>query len=102
MRSHMRNRTSVAGMTLAALLLFGCVPARAADARASYDDGDANYLKVAYHFLYPVGKLAEILVFRPLHAVAVRTQPIPSVEGYEERESGRCITFRPARSCTRD
>jgi len=90
----MRRMTMLAAVTAFACLLT------ASPASADYDDGDAGYLKVAYYFLYPVGKVAELFVFRPLHAVASASMPDP-LEFETIDSTSRCIGFRPQRGCSR-
>jgi hypothetical protein len=85
---------------LCALLLSPAAPAAATADVAPYEDSDSNYLKVIYHFIYPVGKVAELFFFRPVHTVGTLTQPDP--RAYEaEEDSGACLSFRPTRRCSR-
>jgi hypothetical protein len=92
----MRNRLIAAVLLSSAL--FAAVPARAADI-APYEDRDSNALKVAYYFVYPVGKTLEFLVFRPLHTISALTQPDPDQFRAEQHESNPTgwITRRPSR-----
>jgi hypothetical protein len=76
------------------------IPARADDP-VPYDDRDSNYLMVLYHFVYPIGKLAEIVFFRPLHTIASFSQPDPRRSVTEGEDVTRCVSFRPSRSCSR-
>ncbi len=78
------------------LLLLGATPAGAA---SDYSDVDSNPLKLVYFAVYPVAKVVEWTVFRPLHLVTSRFIPDPS--GHSE--SRRACTLpgrRPLRSCT--
>jgi len=90
----------------AALGVFALTVGLAASARAAdiapYDDDDSNILKVAYYFVYPVGKLAELLVFRPLHTISALSQPDPDFN-VSELPVGvpECLAFRPNRVCSR-
>jgi hypothetical protein len=89
----------------AAVLAASCLLAMPARARAidyvPYDDErDSNYLKVMYHFVYPFGKAAELVFFRPLHTIAGLSQPDPD-NPRDEDDIGACITFRPERKCSR-
>jgi hypothetical protein len=84
------------------VLVSGASSVLAASDIAPYnDERDSGYLKVLYRFVYPVGKLAEVFVFRPIHAFAGATlQPDPDSPA-EEDAVGACITFRPMRKCGR-
>ena len=91
----------------AALCLFALTMGLAASARATdiapYDDQDSNVLKVAYYFVYPVGKLAELLVFRPLHTISALSQPDPDFNVSESPVGvAECLAFRPNRVCSRE
>jgi hypothetical protein len=101
------NRTvrKLATAAAATLLVVSCLVAMPQTARATdyvpYDDQrDSNYLKVLYHFVYPVGKIAELTFFRPLHTIAGLTQPDPDMYDINDHV-GSCITFRPERGCSR-
>jgi len=95
----------VKGRLVAAVLLssalLAAVPSRAADI-APYRDRDSNYLKVAYYFVYPVGKLAELVIFRPLHLMSALSQPDPDlVDASQGEDVSHCLSFRPTRRCGR-
>jgi hypothetical protein len=76
--------------------------APAVDVAPYRDERDSNYLKVLYRFAYPVGKIAEVFIFRPMHAFAGATlQPDPDTR-YEGSRVGACLTFRPMRKCSRE
>jgi hypothetical protein len=91
----------------AALWVFALTIGLAASARAAdiapYEDDDSNILKVAYYFVYPVGKLAELLVFRPLHTISALSQP-EATFNVSESPGGvsDCLAFRPNRACSRE
>ena len=93
-----RSRTWLAAAV--AMWLLCAAPVRAEDIAPYRDDRDSNYLKVLYHFVYPVGKAAEMFFFRPLHAFTGVTQPDPD-RRYEDTDIGSCLTFRPQRKCSR-
>ena len=96
-----RIATAVAGILLAGSCLLALPSrARATDYVPYDDERDSNYLKVMYHFVYPVGKVAEMFFFRPLHTfTGGLTQPDPDVEQTGDDVSA-CITFRPERKCS--
>jgi hypothetical protein len=56
---------------------------------------------VLYHFTYPVGKVAELVFFRPLHVIASFSQPDPHYDATRETSVRECIGFRPTRRCSR-
>ena len=93
--------TARAALAIAATCLLSMPRlARATDYGPYDDERDSNYLKVMYHFVYPVGKAAEMFFFRPLHAfTSGLTQPDPDMARTEDHV-GACITFRPERSCS--
>ena len=96
--SHRRRTAAVA--FAAVLTIASSTPAAASDP-VPYDDHDSNYLKVLYHFTYPVGKVAELVFFRPLHVIASFSQPDPRRDKTAEDSIGECIGFRPSRKCSR-
>ena len=84
------------------VLLSGASLARAVDIAPYEDERDSNYLKVLYRLVYPFGKVAEVFVFRPMHAFAGAVgQPDPDVRA-DDDNLGACLTFRPMRKCGRD
>jgi len=97
-----RRRMRVLAALFAAAIAVQSASALATDV-APYDDyRDSNYLKVIYHFVYPVGKVAELFFFRPLHAFTGAVgQPDPDRHP-DEDNIGACIAFRPERRCSRD
>ena len=95
-----RIASAVAGILLAGSCLLALPsPARATDYAPYDDERDSNYLKMMYHFVYPVGKVAELFFSRPLHAFTGITQPDPDVETTGD-DITACITFRPQRKCS--
>ena len=95
-----KGRVVVAAVLLCTTLL-ATVPARAADV-APYEDQDSNVLKVAYYFVYPIGKAAEFLIFRPLHTISALTQPDPDeIAATAGDDLSHCLSYRPSRSCGR-
>jgi hypothetical protein len=83
---------------LSCALLSGT--ARAQDV-APYDDQDSDVWKVAYYFVYPVGKIAEFAVFRPLATLSKLTQPDPElINRRDPKPAHSCLAFRPTRSCS--
>jgi hypothetical protein len=78
--------------------LVAVVPCHAAES-AAYQDRGSNVLKVAYYFVYPVGKTLELLVFRPLHAISVATQPDPDLNRATDQYDNRTgwLVSRPSR-----
>jgi len=98
MTSKPRNRRVITAVLLSGVLL-GAIPARGADI-APYEDRDSNVLKVAYYFVYPVGKIAEFLIFRPLHTISALTQPDPDeLRASEDQTPYSCLSMRPERHC---
>ena len=95
-----RRRRALGATLFAAWMLVAAVSARAEDP-VPYEDQDSNYLMVAYHLVYPVGKLLDIAIFRPLHTLASFGQPDPRRPVTEGEDVSRCIAFRPSRSCSR-
>ena len=94
--------TAGAAMLLAVSCLVAVPsPARAADYVPYDDQRDSNYLKVIYRFVYPVGKIAELVFFRPVHTIGSLTQPDPDMLREDDNNVGACITFRPERRCSR-
>jgi hypothetical protein len=99
MSKKVMNSRLIAAVLLSSTL-FAAVPVRAADI-APYEDRDSNALKVAYYFVYPVGKLAELLIFRPLHTISALSQPDPDeIRAFDDDDSLRgCLSSRPTRRC---
>lgn len=98
------NSRLIAGVLLSSMLA-AAAPVRAADI-TPYNDQDSNVLKVAYYFVYPIGKAAELLIFRPLHTISALTQPDPDEirSGELERDVNRTgwLLSRPSRSAGRN
>ena len=99
-RKHSRRSAAVLAL-IVLLSSASSVHASTMDVAPYNDERDSSYLKVLYRFVYPVGKLAEVFVFRPIHAFAGATlQPDPDAPT-DEDGVGACITFRPMRKCGR-
>lgn len=99
---HTSRTRRMAAVVLAAALTIAASGPAAADDPIPYDDHDSNYLKVLYHFAYPVGKVAELVFFRPLHVIASLSQPDPRRDlAQDDSAIGECIGFRPSRKCSR-
>jgi len=100
-----RRRAARATIALVAGLLFSATLGSASLVRADdpvpYDDQDSNYLMVLYHLVYPIGKLTELVFFRPLHTIASFSQPDPRINVTEGEDVSKCVAFRPSRSCSR-
>ena len=96
------NERSLGSRVAAVLVAVALVAAAATPAMANprYDDTDSEPLKVGYMLLYPVGKLIELVVFRPIHAVASVTMPNPD-DPRGDDGIRRCSGFRPRRDCSR-
>jgi hypothetical protein len=97
------SRLTAWSLALCMALVLACgSTVRAEDIAPYVDERDSNYLKVLYRFAYPVGKVAEVFIFRPIHAFAGATgQPDPDMRR-EDDDLGACLTFRPMRKCGRD
>ncbi|MFQ5477104.1 MAG: hypothetical protein ACE5E4_00635 [Candidatus Binatia bacterium] len=54
---------------LLAVLFLSALLSGTAYARERYTDQDSHPLKIAYYVLYPVGKILEWVVFRPIQFV---------------------------------
>jgi hypothetical protein len=100
--SRVLGSVGVAAALAAALLLASAPVAHAMDVAPYEDQRDSNYLKLLYRFVYPVGKLTEVFVTRPIHAIAgAARQPDPDMAYEADDEVSACITFRPQRKCSR-
>lgn len=102
MKEKNRRRSSglslgVAGFVAAALLVASVSTSLAGGARDSYPaDGD-HPLRIMHYFVAPVGKLLEMTVTRPLHAIGSQVAPFQHID---HRGFSGCSRERPARSCT--
>ena len=66
-----------------ALALTASLGAKTALAAADeYDDSQSNPLRIAAYLMYPVGWLAEWVVFRPFHFIVSATEPQEAVFGH--------------------
>ncbi|HYC57858.1 MAG TPA: hypothetical protein VEL28_23230 [Candidatus Binatia bacterium] len=92
----MRNRKVPAAL-VATALLSSLVLAPAAHAENYRDSEDAHPLKIAYLFVYPIGKFLELTVTRPLAAAGNCVAPH---HGVDEPQSRLCARERSARVCT--
>lgn len=63
-----------------------------------YTEEETNPFKIAYDFVYPVGKVLEYTVTRPLHSAAVWIAPYQHIDARRDNE---CLRERPSRNCTR-
>ncbi|HYB98321.1 MAG TPA: hypothetical protein VEC57_04225 [Candidatus Limnocylindrales bacterium] len=79
------------------VILTGMAAAPAARADQYRDSEDAHPLKIAYLFVYPVGKFLELTVTRPLAAAGRYIAPH---HGVDEPQSRLCARERSARVCT--
>lgn len=84
----------LATVSLVGMLLGTVAPARAAE----YADEDSNPFRIIYYFVYPVGKVLEYTVTRPLHAASRYVAPYQHID---EKRSNECSRERPSRNCTR-
>ena len=101
MSKKVMNSRFIAAVLLSSVL-FPAVSVQAADI-APYSDRDSNALKVAYYFVYPIGKAAEFLIFRPLHTISALTQPDPDqLRAADSDDLSHCLSFRPNRRCGRE
>lgn len=84
---------------MALVVALALVAASAAPLRADdYSDQDSHPLRVVYYAVYPVAKMAEWLVFRPLEFLG--RMVTPDEEGQRERAiECRSIARRPHREC---
>ncbi|MGH7854571.1 MAG: OmpA family protein [Candidatus Binatia bacterium] len=68
---------------IAVLLLASNLNIKAASAAPDeYDDSQSNPLRVAAYLFYPVGWLAEWIVFRPFHFIVSATEPQEAFFGH--------------------
>lgn len=71
------------GSFIAALLLASNLYVKAASAAPDeYDDSQSNPLRIAAYLMYPVGWLAEWIVFRPFHFLVSATEPQEAFFGH--------------------
>jgi hypothetical protein len=90
-------------IVLAAAIAMSAATSALATDLAPYEDNDSNYLKVIYRFVYPVGKTAELLIFRPLHVIGALSQPDPDrPQSPLDEDISACVSFRPERRCSRE
>ncbi len=74
----MLSRFLVIGLICAAT--FGAKPSFAAP--DEYDDSQSNPFRIAAYLMYPVGWLAEWIVFRPFHFMVSATEPQEAFFGH--------------------
>ena len=74
----MISRFLVIGLICAAT--FGAKPSFAAP--DEYDDSQSNPFRIAAYLMYPVGWLAEWIVFRPFHFMVSATEPQEAFFGH--------------------
>jgi len=96
MKSH--RTIGVFGRWLAALCATAVVAAPASAVADEYTNEASNPFRIAYYFVYPVGKFLEYTVTRPLHAASQEAAPFHHID--EKRPNG-CSRERPSRDCTR-
>ncbi len=94
---HRARRGAARAIALAMLLVFTPLAAGPGHAGDEYDEKDTNPLRVVYYVVYPVGKLLEWTVFRPLHFIGSRIAPD---ERREPSDRVPCRGERPGRHCT--
>jgi outer membrane protein OmpA-like peptidoglycan-associated protein len=64
------------------MLIFALGTRMAAAAPDEYDDSQSNPLRVTAYLLYPVGWLAEWIIFRPFHFLVSATEPQEAFFGH--------------------
>jgi outer membrane protein OmpA-like peptidoglycan-associated protein len=77
--AHMKVSRSLASVFMLILVLH---PQRLLAEWDDYDDSQSNPLRVAAYLLYPVGFVAEWIVFRPFHFLVSATEPQEAFFGH--------------------